>query len=67
MTYISVDKFGQVEHPQWLYRGFWEAVEDCNISDIPLTCYKFTWIRSRGTPNMVEERLNKAMANSRWH
>lgn len=36
------DKKGRVDHPQWLYRGFHEAVNDCNLADIPLRGYKYT-------------------------
>lgn len=61
------DKKGRVEHPQWLYRGFREAVNDSNLVDIPLLGYSYTWFRSRGSVNAVEERLDRAMANPAWH
>lgn len=64
---LPADKKGRVEHPQWLYRGFREAVSDCNLIDIPLLGYNYTWHKSRGSVNVVEERLDRAMANPSWH
>lgn len=63
----SDDKRGRVAHPQWLFRGFREAVTDCNLVDLPLIGYKFTWFKSRGSSDMVEERLDRAMGNPSWH
>lgn len=63
----SEDKKGRVSHPQWLFRGFREAVNDSQLSDIPLSGYNFTWFRGRGTANAVEERLDRAMGNPAWH
>jgi hypothetical protein len=28
--------------------------------------YPYTWTKSRGSPNVIEERLDRAMANSTW-
>ncbi|XP_057791345.1 uncharacterized protein LOC131008488 [Salvia miltiorrhiza] len=60
------EKRGRVEHPNWLFQGFRSAVIDGGISDIPLSGYQFTWSRGLGTENFVEERLDRAMANSDW-
>ncbi|XP_073051725.1 uncharacterized protein [Primulina eburnea] len=49
------DKRGRVEHPPWLLSGFREAIEDSNLTDIPLLGHQFTWERSRGSENFVEE------------
>lgn len=59
----SDKKKGGVDHPQWLFRGFQRAVEDCGISDVPLNGYRFTWFKSRGRPNEIQERLDRAMGN----
>lgn len=61
------DKKGRVEHPQWLYSGFREAIFYCNLTDISLSGYSFTWFRGRNIGNRVEERLDRAMANPAWH
>ncbi|KAI5410367.1 hypothetical protein KIW84_055752 [Lathyrus oleraceus] len=36
-----------------------EAVSDCDLVDIPMEVHQFTWIRSRGTEHVVEERQQK--------
>lgn len=63
----SDDKEGGAAHPNWLFRGFREAILDCNVTDVPLTGHKFTWCRGRGTKFKVEERLDRAMGNPLWH
>ncbi|XP_058766717.1 uncharacterized protein LOC131640322 [Vicia villosa] len=60
------DKRGLHPHPNSLCNGFCSAVEDCGLSDINIKGHRFTWARSRGTPNMVEEQLDRAMANLSW-
>nr|KYP46237.1 Transposon TX1 uncharacterized [Cajanus cajan] len=39
---------------------------DSELVDIPLEGYNFTWIKSRGSPTQVEERLDRAMATQSW-
>ncbi|MCI24021.1 hypothetical protein A2U01_0045204, partial [Trifolium medium] len=46
--------------------GFRNAVSDCDLTDIHLEGYPFTWVKSRGTPHIIEERLDRAMVNSDW-
>ncbi|PNX80358.1 ribonuclease H, partial [Trifolium pratense] len=53
-------------HPNWLCNGFRSAVSDCDLTDIQLEGYPYTWIKSGGTPQVIEERLDRAMANSKW-
>ncbi|PNX97372.1 ribonuclease H, partial [Trifolium pratense] len=60
------DKRGTLPHPNWLCNGFRNAVSDCDLTDIHLDGYPYTWIKSRGTPDVIEERLDRAMADSRW-
>ncbi|XP_058776806.1 uncharacterized protein LOC131651153 [Vicia villosa] len=60
------DKNGRLPHPNWLCSGFRQAVSDCNLSDISLEGYQFTWVKSRGTDHMIEEILDRALANSYW-
>ncbi|KAL8543303.1 hypothetical protein ACS0TY_004011 [Phlomoides rotata] len=62
-----VTLLGNVAHPQWLFRGFQDAVADCALIDISLTGYMYTWFSSRGSPNAVEERLDRVMVNPVWH
>ncbi|MCI07323.1 endonuclease/exonuclease/phosphatase family protein [Trifolium medium] len=60
------DKRGVHPHPNWLCTGFRNAVNDCNLTDIYLEGYPFTWIKSGGTDHVIEERLDRALANSLW-
>ncbi|XP_075485321.1 uncharacterized protein LOC142525036 [Primulina tabacum] len=60
------DNRGRVTHPQWLLRGFREAIDDCNLTDIPLNGHQFTWERSRDSDNFVEERIDRAMGTPTW-
>ncbi|GAU34086.1 hypothetical protein TSUD_255820 [Trifolium subterraneum] len=60
------DKRGLLPHPNWLCSGFRSAVNDCDLTDIHLEGYPFTWIKSRGTDHVIEERLDRALASSEW-
>ncbi|XP_058732856.1 uncharacterized protein LOC131604433 [Vicia villosa] len=60
------DKRGNHEHPNWLCVGFRQVVNDCDLNDIPIEGHQFTWIKSRGTDHVIEERLDRALANSDW-
>ncbi|GAU49279.1 hypothetical protein TSUD_407190 [Trifolium subterraneum] len=60
------DKKGTHPHPNWLCMGFRQAISDCNLTGISLEGHPFTWIKSRGTPHVIEERLDRAMASASW-
>ncbi|XP_075521409.1 uncharacterized protein LOC142554629 [Primulina tabacum] len=60
------DKKGLVEHLEWLFRGFRNTINECALQELHLQGYPFTWSRSRGKPNAVEERLDRAFGNSEW-
>ncbi|XP_073025278.1 uncharacterized protein [Primulina eburnea] len=60
------DKKGRVDHPQWLINGFREVTLACGLIDVPLIGYPFTWSRSRGTPNAIEERIDRALVVPSW-
>jgi hypothetical protein len=36
------------------------------MTDIQLEGHRFTWIKSRGSSHVIEERLDRAMASSDW-
>jgi hypothetical protein len=46
--------------------GFRNIIGDCDLTDIRLEGHLFTWIKSRGTSHVIEERLDRAMANTEW-
>ncbi|XP_058733106.1 uncharacterized protein LOC131604698 [Vicia villosa] len=60
------DKYGLHPHPNSLCDGFRQAVTDCNLVDMPLIGHQFTWIKSRGTNHVIEERLDRALASQEW-
>jgi hypothetical protein len=60
------DKKGQHQHPNWLCTGFRNAVNDCELTDIQLEGYPYTWIKSRGFDHATEERLDRALATLEW-
>ncbi|GAU28731.1 hypothetical protein TSUD_372380 [Trifolium subterraneum] len=62
----QADKKGIHPHPNSLCMGFRQAVSDCDLTDIPIEGHQFTWIKSRGTPHVIEERLDRAMASTSW-
>ncbi|KAJ8747844.1 hypothetical protein K2173_010053 [Erythroxylum novogranatense] len=39
------EKFGGHEYPRALLDGFRECIEDCNLIEVPLTGFGFTWDR----------------------
>jgi hypothetical protein len=41
-------------------------VNDCNLLDIPLIGYQFTWFKSIGTESSKEARLDRALVTSSW-
>ncbi|GAU19603.1 hypothetical protein TSUD_304150 [Trifolium subterraneum] len=46
--------------------SFRQAVSDCDLTDITIEGHPFTWIKSRGTPHVIEEKLDKAMVSTSW-
>ncbi|XP_074358060.1 uncharacterized protein LOC141697539 [Apium graveolens] len=63
---FEADKKGPHPHPQHLMNGFRRAIEDCGLSELDLVGGEFTWEKSKGSPNWVRERLDRAFANSEW-
>uniref|UniRef100_A0A803NH35 Uncharacterized protein n=1 Tax=Cannabis sativa TaxID=3483 RepID=A0A803NH35_CANSA len=51
----QADKRGGRPYPSWLVEGFQKALADCNLVDIDLCGYQFTWERGRGTERWVED------------
>ena len=41
-------------------------LDDCDIHDIVLEGYDFTWARGRGTENFIEERIDRCLVDSHW-
>lgn len=60
------DKRGDRRYPSWLISGFQVACSDCNLIDMELTGYPYTWERGKGTNNWVEIRLDRALITQAW-
>ena len=63
---LNYEKRGSRAHPNWKLRSFREVVADAGLVDLRMEGYPFTWERSRGTEEWVEERLDRAFANTTW-
>lgn len=62
----SSDKRGTHPYPDWLVRGFHDAIEESLLSEVDLQGGKYTWEMSRGQGNWVQEKLDRAFANAGW-
>ncbi|KAL8093230.1 hypothetical protein AgCh_035211 [Apium graveolens] len=62
----ATDKEGVHPHSQSLMDGFRSAIEDCNLVEVDLMGGKYTWEKSKGKPNWVKERLDRAFATEGW-
>ncbi|XP_060965673.1 uncharacterized protein LOC115711034 [Cannabis sativa] len=60
------EKRGGRPYPDRLIDGFVEALDDCNLTELPLVGYPFTWEKGRNGDNWVEERLDKALVTYTW-
>ncbi|XP_074352235.1 uncharacterized protein LOC141691391 [Apium graveolens] len=60
------EKKGRHKHPQNLLNGFRNTIEDCSLIEVDLKGGDFTWEKSKGTTNWVQERLDRCFASSDW-
>ncbi|CAH9078478.1 unnamed protein product [Cuscuta europaea] len=63
---FASDKRGRIPHPPWLLRGFRETVWASGLRNFSFQGCQFTWERRRGTPNLVEEKLDKILVSESW-
>ena len=64
--FAQVEKRDRLNHPNSLILGFREVVDYYGLKDVGMREYPFTWEKSRGSVNWVEERLDRAMATNLW-
>lgn len=62
----QADKRGGPLYPSLLINGFNEALEECDLHDMELQGYPFTWELGHDTDKWVEIRLDRAVASSSW-
>ncbi|KAK1367210.1 hypothetical protein POM88_042771 [Heracleum sosnowskyi] len=60
------EKKGGRRYPNWLVQGFRDVVEECELSDLDMQGYPFTWERGHGTAEWVEIRLDRALVTKSW-
>lgn len=60
------EKSGGRMHPRCLQEGFKRTLNECGLMDMGYSGSAFTWERSRGTVNWVQERLDRGVSNSEW-
>ncbi|XP_019161998.1 PREDICTED: uncharacterized protein LOC109158536 [Ipomoea nil] len=60
------EKRGRFPHPEWLINGFREAVADSGLQDVPFGGHQYTWVKSRGTDRMLEEKLDRILSSDGW-
>lgn len=41
-------------------------VTECDLYDLPLVSYHFTWAKGKGTEHVVEEQLDCALVSLSW-
>ncbi|XP_060963958.1 uncharacterized protein LOC115723947 [Cannabis sativa] len=61
-----LEKKGGRKYPDRLIEGFLKALDDCNLIDMPLLGYPFTWEKGRNSIEWIEERLDKALVTNSW-
>lgn len=61
------DKRGGRRYPNWLLSGFQEVCSDCNLIDMDLIGYPYTWERGKGSAEWVEVRLDRALISQSWN
>ncbi|XP_031121118.1 uncharacterized protein LOC116024364 [Ipomoea triloba] len=57
------ETIARIPHPQWLLRGFREAVDTSGLRDFKFEDYQFTWEKGRGSPNWIREKLDRILVN----
>lgn len=60
------EKIGRHPQPRWLMEGFNNAIESSGLSDMVIRGHRFTWDRGRGTPNWVQECLDRVLVSEAW-
>ncbi|VFQ92152.1 unnamed protein product [Cuscuta campestris] len=57
----SSEKRGGAPHPPALIAAFTSTLEACDLFDLGMMGYPFTWDRCHGKPTWVEKRLDRAV------
>ncbi|XP_074377687.1 uncharacterized protein LOC141719204 [Apium graveolens] len=60
------DKRGGCLYPNWLIRGFQDVLDECDLQDMELHGYLFTFERGYGTHKWIKIRLDRALVSKSW-
>lgn len=60
------DKKGGRPYPTWLISGFQAVLDDCDLNDMELQGYRYTWEIGHGTYNWIEIKLDRALVLSNF-
>lgn len=55
------DKLGGRPYPSTLVQVFQDVLNDCDLIDMKLRGYQYTWERGPGTDKHIEVRLDRAL------
>lgn len=61
----AAEKEGGAPPSQTLITGFQETLSQCNLCDLPLIGYGFTWQRGN-QGNHIRERIDQCIKNDAW-
>jgi hypothetical protein len=62
----SNKKRGTLNRARWQMEAFQKTLEDCLLCDLDFKWPQFTWVNGRNGMDFIQERLDKAVANSEW-
>lgn len=62
LIYADEKRVGR-EHPRSSLEGFMRTVNECGLEDLGFIGENYTWERSRGKDNGIQERLDRGLAN----
>lgn len=52
--------------PRYLLESFGSTIEECQLKDMGFVGNEFTWERSRGTTEWIQQRLDRGFSNHEW-
>ena len=59
------EKRGGGRHSRWLFSGFSNDIDECDLHEVDFVGYPFTWER-RFKSGDAAEKLDRGLGNSLW-
>ncbi|XP_074365598.1 uncharacterized protein LOC141706695 [Apium graveolens] len=60
------DKRGGHPYRMWMIHGFQEVLDECELNDLELIEYPYTWERGHGTANWAEIKLDRVLVSKEF-